>query len=405
MGTFGEYIKSALSSIRNNKGRSFLTMLGIIIGISAVLTVLIIGDGMKATVNSEIDSLGAATITVSLDDNKTDKTFTRNQLKVIEESIDNIYGISPSLSVWGNVKGKKQDEYELYIDGGTAATEKQAGIKMLHGRYYSDSDVEDGKKVLVVSQTFANTVFGYEEVVGQTFEMSAYDITQEFTIVGVREDTTLDMAYASFGDDIILTAGGPYTSLAEAFNYDVDSAFRSFKIFLDSDYKDEVLAQTRSVVENVTELRGENCVKISSGAGFDQTTNSILTIITSVVAIIAAISLLVGGIGVMNIMTVSVTERTREIGIRKSLGARTSSILTQFLAEAAILTFTGGIIGIIFGVSVSFTICKVIDFTFTVNPLLVVGVVAISTAIGLFFGIYPAKRAANLDPIEALRNE
>ena len=116
MGTFGEYIKSALSSIRTNKGRSFLTMLGIIIGISAVLIVLIIGDGMKATVNSEIDSLGAATITVSLDDNKTDKTFTRNQLKVIEESIDNIYGISPSLSVWGNVKGKKQDEYELYID-------------------------------------------------------------------------------------------------------------------------------------------------------------------------------------------------------------------------------------------------------------------------------------------------
>ena len=107
----------------------------------------------------------------------------------------------------------------------------------------------------------------------------------------------------------------------------------------------------------------------------------------------------------MNIMTVSVTERTREIGIRKSLGARTSSILTQFLAEAAILTFTGGVIGIIFGLTVSFIICKVIDFTFTVNPVLVAVVVLISTAIGLFFGIYPAKRAANLDPIEALRTE
>ena len=107
----------------------------------------------------------------------------------------------------------------------------------------------------------------------------------------------------------------------------------------------------------------------------------------------------------MNIMTVSVTERTREIGIRKSLGARTSSILTQFLAEASILTFTGGVIGIIFGLTVSFIICRIIDFSFSVNPVLVIVVVAISTGIGLFFGIYPAKRAANLDPIEALRNE
>ncbi|WP_026521477.1 ABC transporter permease [Butyrivibrio sp. VCB2001] len=405
MGTFGEYIKSALSSIRTNKGRSFLTMLGIIIGISAVLIVLIIGDGMKATVNSEIDSLGAATITVSLDDTKTDKTFTRQQFENIEENIDNIYGVSPSLSVWGNTKGKKQEIYDVSIDGGDTASQYASGMEILHGRYYNEADVEDGKKVLVVSQMFANLVFGYEEVVGQTLEITAYDITQEFTIVGVREDTPLDVAYASFGEDTIIGANAPYTSLCEAYKFDVDKQFSSFKIYLDSDYKDAVLGQTRAVVENIMELRGENCVKISSGAGFDQTTNSILNIITSVVAIIAAISLLVGGIGVMNIMTVSVTERTREIGIRKSLGARTSSILTQFLAEASILTFTGGIIGIIFGISVSFLICKIIGFSFSVNPLLVLAVVAISTAIGLFFGIYPAKRAANLDPIEALRTE
>ena len=152
-------------------------------------------------------------------------------------------------------------------------------------------------------------------------------------------------------------------------------------------------------------LRGENAVKISSGYGFDQTTEAILDIITSVVAIIAAISLLVGGIGVMNIMTVSVTERTREIGIRKSLGARTSSILTQFLAEASILTFIGGVIGIILGLSVAYFLCQLVGFDFIVNPLLIAGVVLISTSIGLFFGIYPAKRAAALDPIEALRME
>ncbi|MBO6196621.1 MAG: ABC transporter permease [Butyrivibrio sp.] len=405
MGTFGEYIKSALSSIKNNKGRSFLTMLGIIIGISAVLIVLIIGDGMKATVNSEIDSMGASSISVSLDDTKTDKKFTRSQLKDIEESIDNIYGISPSFTVWGNTSNNRGEAFELYISGESEASETASGVKVLHGRYYNASDVEDGKQVLVISQTFARHIFGYEEVVGETLDVTAYDITKEFTIIGVKEDTPIDIAFAGFGEDIILTASGPYTSLAEAFNFDVDDMFNSFTIYLDSENRNAVLAKTRSVVENITGLRGENAVKISSGSGFDETTNSILDIITSVVAIIAAISLLVGGIGVMNIMTVSVTERTREIGIRKSLGARTSSILTQFLAEASILTFTGGVIGIIFGLTVSFIICRIIDFSFSVNPVLVIVVVAISTGIGLFFGIYPAKRAANLDPIEALRNE
>ena len=379
-------------------------MLGIIIGISAVLTVLIIGDGMKATVNSEMDSIGATTISVSLDDTKTEKRITHEQIDQIEAGISRIFGVSPSVDIWGTVKGRR-DSYEIYLAGGKAASENAAGLKMVHGRYYSESDVEDAKNVIVISQTMARLVFGYEEAVGSTVEITANDLTKEFTVIGIREDNTMDIAYASFGDDAIVLASGPYTAACESFNFDVDDMINGFTIYLDSEDKQAVLTQTRSVVENVMGLRGENAVKISSGAGFDQTTNQILDIITSVVAIIAAISLLVGGIGVMNIMTVSVTERTREIGIRKSLGARTTSILTQFLAEAAILTFTGGLIGIIFGLTVSLIICKVVGFTFIVNPVLVVIVVAISTGIGLFFGIYPARRAARLDPIEALRTE
>ena len=405
MGTFGEYIKSAVSSIRNNKGRSFLTMLGIIIGIAAVLTVLIIGDGMKATVNSEMDSIGATTISISLDTTKTDKTITRQQLREIESSIPDIYGISPSLSGWGTVAGRKGSA-DLYINGGSESLVEQGSVKMLHGRYFSKADVEDDKKVIVLSQTAADYIFGYEEVVGRSFEADFYGINGEFTVVGVREDNTMDKAYAMYGgDSIILMAEAPFTSIGEVLEYDLDNFINSFTIYLDSENKDEVLSKARSVVENVIGLRGENAVKVSAGSGFDQTTETILNIITSVIAIIAAISLLVGGIGVMNIMTVSVTERTREIGIRKSLGARTSSILTQFLAEAAILTFTGGIIGMAFGMTISFIICKVVDFSFIVKPELVVLVVTISTAIGLFFGIYPAKRAAKLDPIEALRTE
>ncbi|MCR5669497.1 MAG: ABC transporter permease [Butyrivibrio sp.] len=404
MGVFGEYIKSAISSIRNNKGRSFLTMLGIIIGISAVLTVLVIGDGMKATVNSEMDSIGATTVSVSLDYLKTDKGFTYEQLRQIEENIDNIYGISAGYSAFGKVTNGRKS-FDLMMNGGMEAAVNGAGVKMVQGRYMNRSDVDDAKKVIIISQIMAKNMFGREDVVGEIVEITNVDLTAEFTIIGVKEDTSMDEAYASYFDDMTFLCDVPYTALADAFNFNTEGGLGDFSIYLDSENKNAVLSQARSVVENVMGLRGENAVKIKSSYGFDATSESILNIITSVVAIIAAISLLVGGIGVMNIMTVSVTERTREIGIRKSLGARTSSILTQFLAEAAILTFTGGIIGIILGLSISALICKVVGFTFTVNPVLVIVVVMISTGIGLFFGIYPARRAAKLDPIEALRTE
>ena len=298
MGTFGEYIKSALSSIRNNKVRSFLTMLGIIIGISAVLTVLIIGDGMKATVNSTIDDMGATTITISLDNTKTDKTFTKENIDDIEASIKNIYGVSVSLSAYGTVKGRK-GSYDLSISGGMEASSKASGVKVLHGRYYTKNDVDDAKKVVVISQTMANYIFGYENVVGKTLEITSADLTSEFTVVGVKEDTPMDKAFASFADEIMFTCVMPYTTVADAF--DINDSITSMTLYLDSEYKNAVIAQSRAVVENIVGLRGENAVKISAGAGFDKTTDSIMSIITSVIAIIAAISLLVGGIGVMNI--------------------------------------------------------------------------------------------------------
>jgi putative ABC transport system permease protein len=397
-----EYVKSAIASIKSNKGRSFLTMLGIIIGIAAVLVVLIIGDGMKSTVNSEIDSMGATTISVSLDTLKTDKVITQDDLAAIEAGLGNIYGVSPSFSLGGTVT-VKQHTFDCFISCASEALAYSGGNKMAHGRYFSKADVQDGKKMVVISQTGAKKLFGYENVVGNTISIDFYGDEAEFTIVGVREDTSMDQAYGALFGDPTLLADVPYTAAAEVNQFSTDST--SFSIYLDSENKDEILKKARSVVENVMGLRGENAVKIQSSFGFDQTTDTILNIITSVVAIIAAISLLVGGIGVMNIMTVSVTERTREIGIRKSLGARTGSILTQFLAEAAILTFTGGIIGMLFGFLIAYILCQIVGFTFTVNPVLVLIVVMISTGIGLFFGIYPAKRAANLNPIDALHME
>ena len=379
-------------------------MLGIIIGITAVLTVLIIGDGMKSAVNSEMDAIGASSLTVNLDVTKTDKCFTRENINAIDEALDNIYGVTPTVNLMGSATAG-EESYDAFFRGGTQAVEKAGGTTMLYGRYFSKSDVDEAKRVCVISQVAARSLFGYEEVVGETISLDMYGAPVDFTIVGIRKDTSQDIGLASYGDDPTIMGDVPYTAACDAFNINADNYFTGITIYMDSDYKDDVIKSARSVVENVMDLRGEGAVKISTSMGFDQTANSIMDIITSVVAIIAGISLLVGGIGVMNIMTVSVTERTREIGIRKSLGARTASILTQFLAEAAILTFIGGVIGIICGFSLSYLLCNLAGFDFVVNPLLVLGVVAISTAIGLFFGIYPAKRAAALDPIEALRTE
>ena len=403
MGAVGEYIKSAIASIKNNKGRSFLTMLGIIIGIWAVLTVLIIGDGLRAEAGGQMKSLEVVTIEASLDVTKTDKYFTPDYMRSIEQNMSCIYGITPSISWWGTATGKKK-AYDIYFSAGSEVLAKKGDNKILYGRYFTEDDVEESNYVCVISQTAARYLFGYENAVGETVDVSDADMTVEFTVVGIREDTSMDKDYAK-NDSPVLLGDVPYTAVARAYNKDVNALFTEVTAYLHKDNKEEANSKLRSVIENVLDIRGDGAVKIKSSSGMDATTDTILNVVTAVVTLIASISLLVGGIGVMNIMTVSVTERTREIGIRKSLGARTGSILTQFLAEASILTFLGGIIGIILGLSTAKVACSLVGFSFIVNPVSMIVVVAISTGIGLFFGIYPARRAAKLDPIEALRSE
>ncbi len=405
MGTIGEYIKSAIASIKNNKGRSFLTMLGIIIGIAAVLTILVIGDGLKAEASGQMSSLETTTIDISIDLSKTDKCFTPANMDAIEQSMNCIYGLSPQITLYGTGKGRKAT-YSIYLTGGSDVLSHSGSNKILYGRYFTRDDVEASNNVCVISETAAINLFGYVNAIGETIEITSEDMTSEFTVVGVRENTSLDKSYATQVDDKpVLTGDIPYTAAAQAYNYDVNSLFTDVKAYLHEDNKDIAMSKMKSVVENVTGLRGEDAVKVTASYGMDESTKNILSVVTIVIALIASISLIVGGIGVMNIMIVSVTERTREIGIRKSLGARTSSILVQFLAEAAILTFTGGVFGIVLGLFFAKMLCTGIGFTFIVNPILVIIVVGISISVGLFFGIYPANRASKLNPIDALRSE
>ena len=404
MGTIIGYFKSAYSSIKNKKLRSFLTMLGIIIGITAVLAVLVLGSGLRGAIEAEMSSMSVGRIDISLDVSKTEKYFSTDDMAAIERAVSCIYGITPATRIQGNGKGSKASEY-VYLSGGSEVMAHNGTNKIVHGRYFTRGEVEDSSFVCVLCQSAATKLFGYENAVGETLEITEGDITKEFTVVGIREDTSQDKEYAASKEDPVLFGDTPYTAVAQAFNKDVNSMFTEVTAYLDKENKEEALSKMKTVVENVMGLRGEGAVKVSAAGGMGNTDTLIINVLTLVTMLIASISLIVGGIGVMNIMTVSVTERTREIGIRKSLGARTSLILSQFLAESALLTFVGGGIGLALGLLLGKVLCMVIGFPFVVTPIYIAAVLGISTAIGLFFGINPARKAAKLNPIEALRTQ
>ncbi len=403
-----EYFKSALSSIKQNKGRSLLTMLGIIIGIASVITILAIGNGMKSYVNSSLDELSSGSVTINIDPKKTDKYITIDQLKQIEEAVPEIYGASPSYTTSGEIADLK-DVY-VSISGGTPVIARDITTGIYSGRFFRDDDVESASFSCVTTQESAILMFGTDDVLEKTIDLTINGKSGELTIIGVMKSSESSIESAKlarktgelsyFSVDLYV----PYTLITQKFNAGSDY-FTSFKIYTQTGSADEAALKVKSMTENLLDIRGEGAVSIQSFASIAGTYNKILNIVTMVVALIAAISLLVGGIGVMNIMTVTVTERTREIGIRKSLGAKTSYIMIQFLTESALITLIGGFIGMVMGALFTRIAAAFMSFPPVINPMNVLFVVAISTADGLFFGIYPAKKAAALSPIEALRQE
>ncbi len=404
-----EYIISAFSSIKQNKGRTLLTMLGIIIGIASVITILSIGNGMKAYVNSSLDDMSAGGVTINIDPKKTDRYLTMENIQTIKDAVPDILGATITLSTTGSVNIKGQDYY-IGLNGGTTDIYNEITSGFYAGRFFRDDDVEMGSAVCVLSQRDALLLFGTYDVLEKEFTINLGAKSIDFTVIGITSspDAEIQSAYEAIrrGEQgyYWYTAYVPYTVLSSKLGMEGDK-LTSFKIYTSPGTADESALKVKSVTENILDLRGENAVKIQSFASMANTYNRILNVVTMVVALIAAISLIVGGIGVMNIMTVTVTERTRDIGIRKSLGARTSYILIQFLTESAVITLIGGFIGFLGGVGFTAIVRNFMSFPPVIRPIDVILVVLISIGDGLFFGIYPARRAAGLNPIDALRQE
>ena len=398
-----EYIKIALMNIRSNKGRSVLTMLGIIIGITSVIMIISIGDGVKGQVSDELNAMagGLIDIYVNNDHSEDQVYFTEEDFEAVREKVPGVKVVTPVYTLYGSVIGKK-GEFTAYVSGGTESMEFYQTEPIIAGRYFTAGDYYSGNRVCVIPEQAARKLFGTTDVVGLTIEVSLWGSTQDVKIVGIRQDSAAAM-FSMYGDTINVEM--PLTLLEASYGLYVWD-YEDFIVICENPTESvQVAANTINLIEGRHNVRGKSLIQVQNMQDQISQINSVMGSISVFVVIVAAISLLVGGIGVMNIMLVSVTERTREIGIRKALGARTGSILLQFLSESAIITLLGGIIGILLGVGGAMLIGGAIGFTARVRFITVLGASLFSAAVGIFFGIYPARKAARLSPIEALRHE
>lgn len=401
-----EYLKMALDNIRANKGRSILTMLGIIIGISSVIMIMSIGQGAKGEISDQLNAIAGGQIYLSGAYSDSDMIYLNaSDLEAIKE-IEGVKGVTPADSMAGTLLSNRGAEFAVSIQTGTADLKYTHNPEMKYGRYFTDSDVEAMNLVAVIGENDARKLFGTDDVVGLGVEATIYDITQEITIVGVIKEEQSEgglvdsMMYNSNRVSLYM----PYTSNF-AFGYILDEFFGVYVIAENGYSSRAVSNEIVSMLERRYQVQGEDKFYVEDAESQISMITDVLDMLTAFIALVAAIALLVGGIGVMNIMLVSVTERTREIGIRKALGARTGSIMLQFLSESAIITCIGGIIGIILGILGAKAVCSLpmLGFEPRISIATIVLATLFSSCVGIVFGVYPARKAAKLSPIEALR--
>lgn len=383
--------------------RSILTMLGIIIGISSVIAIVSIGDSMKGVMDDIYKDIGknrAYLYVGNIDDFRSTDFFYQEDIEILKERFgEKINYVAPSESVRSDVNTNKK-VVKLNMICVDSEFDKVQHVKMLYGRMISKSDVDRKAKVIVLEQNAAISLFNKENVTGNTVRVKVNDSFEDMLVVGVYKNDESPVLSLLQGQKMYEDSYIPYTA-AFSSSY----GFYSIDIFVGDKYLVSAVGdEIASFFAGMKNREADNYIFYTVEE--DQATlNGIVGGMSVAVAAIAAISLLVGGIGIMNIMLVSVTERTREIGIKKALGARTKDVLFQFLIESATLSAIGGIVGTAFGIGLVMLGGSIISLPIVVNPVSIIIAVTFSMVIGVFFGYYPAKKAAKSDPIDALRYE
>ncbi len=383
--------------------RSLLTMLGIIIGISSVISIVSIGDSMKGVMDDIYKNFGknrAVLYVGNIEDFRTTDFFYNDDLEILKERFsEKLAYICPSDSLRSDVTaGRNTIKLNMeFIDSGY---DKVQQIKMLYGRMINSKDIERKSKVVVLEQKAALKLFGKDNAVGKTIRVKIDNNMEDLLVVGVYKIEQSPLLTLMQGQSNYENSFIPYTMPTSSYY-----AYYALDIFIDEKYSMAITGD--EIINYIARMKNrtpENYIYYTVEEEQTQV-ESVVTGLSVAVAAIAAISLLVGGIGIMNIMLVSVTERTREIGIKKALGARTKDVLFQFLIESATLSAIGGIVGTITGIGLVMIGGSFISIPVVVNPASIILAVVFAMVIGIFFGYYPAKKAANSDPIEALRYE
>ena len=404
---FANLFRIALKALGNNKFRGFLTMLGIIIGVGSVITMLAIGQGSKRSIQAEISEMGSNMIMIhpgedmrggvrlSSDDMQTLKV---KDFEDIRKECSHISLASPSVNSSGQaVYGANNTPTSVY--GVNEDFLEIRGYKVQDGDIFSEQDIKTAAKVCLVGKTVIDQLFSNgENPVGKVIRFGSIP----FRIVGVLESK----GYNSMGmdqDNLIIT---PYTTVMKrilAVTYLQEIVCSA----LSEEYTDKAISEITDVLRRNHKLKesDEDDFNIRSQQELSSMMTSTSDMMSTLLAAVAGISLLVGGIGIMNIMYVSVTERTKEIGLRMSIGAKGRDILAQFLIEATLISITGGLLGVILGVAASYIVKAVLSYPILIQSWSIILSFLVCTVIGIFFGWYPARKASNLDPIEAIRYE
>ena len=393
----GESVKMAWENIVANKMRSFLTTLGIIIGVMAIIALITIVQAATAEVTNQFAELGTGKVTITVQGTALKAGLTESDLSALA-AVDNVGGIAPNMSLTLPVSAGGQWEEEVSVEGRGAVYFRENGDLVARGRALNALDEESRNCVCLIDEKLMEKLFFAQDPLGQKLYIDG----MEFTVVGVLatdEDRDVMAQLMGGGDNGKLIM--PYTSAMRLTNM---HSVTNVEVYIqDTDYTDQTVDDLETVLNAAFNYKDDSYSVINMESLLD-TMNMMMDVMTGLLAGIASISLLVGGIGIMNMMLVSVTERTTEIGLRKALGAQPRQIQLQFLIESFVLSVLGGLIGLILGLAVSYYFSGYMDIPFQISSFAISLGLGFSAAVGVIFGWAPARKASRLDPIDALRS-